>query len=108
MPTKVTYTPVWGEIKSGKPVDGGLLELVTDVHRRAVINAPKDTRALVNSSKINKVVGGFSVSFGSGRVPYALRRHFENKKNPQTLHYLSRAADSVLRGNLSKYFRISR
>lgn len=83
----------------------GLLELATDIHRRAIINAPKDTRALVNSGRVDRVSKGYSITFGSSRVPYARRRHFENKKNPQTKLYLFKAADSVMRGNLAKYWR---
>jgi hypothetical protein len=45
------------------------------------------------------------VIFGGGGVRYARRRHFENKKNPQTLQYLYRAGDAVVRGNTDKYFR---
>lgn len=83
----------------------GLLEMVTDIHTRAVILAPVDTSALRNSGKIEPVIGGYKVQFGSSKVPYARRRHFENKKNPQTKGYLAKAGDSVSRGNVSKYFR---
>lgn len=88
-----------------KEVDTGLLEMTTDIHTRSTVLAPKDTRALVNSGRIGKVTGGYKVTYGSSRVPYARRRHFENKKNPQTLRYLEKAGDSVARGNVGKYFR---
>lgn len=93
------------KIVSGKFLNDGLLEFVTDIHRRAIINAPIQTGALKNSGRIEKIMGGYAVKFGNSRVPYAIRRHFENKKNPQTRLYLYRAADSVLRGNMSKYWR---
>lgn len=87
------------------PVKAGLLEMATDIHRRAAALAPVDTSALVNSGRVEPVNGGYVVKFGSTRVPYARRRHFENKKNPQTLGYLERAGDAVVRGNVGKYFR---
>lgn len=103
MPVKVTMKPGW-EKSIERSMKNGLLEMVTDVHKRAVVIAPKDTRALVNSGKISPVTNGYKVEFGSSKVPYARRRHFENKKNPHTLGYLSKAGDSVARGNKAKYF----
>lgn len=102
---KITMVNGW-QTKLEQQIKAGLLEAVTDIHRRAVILAPKDTRALANSGKITQVLGGYAVSFGSSRVPYARRRHYENRKNPQTIGYLAKAGDSVARGNMSKYFRI--
>lgn len=102
--TKVTMVSDWvGKLE--KATDEGLLEAMTDVHRRAVALAPKETSALANSGKIDRITGGYKLTFGSSRVPYARRRHFENKKNPQTKRYLSKAADSVFRSDTSKYFR---
>lgn len=86
-------------------MDKALLEMATDIHRRAVINAPIETGALKNSGVIEPKQEGYAVKFGSGRVPYARKRHFENKKNPQTTHYLEKAGDSVARGDKAKYFR---
>lgn len=102
---KVIPGPSKSKIISGKFLNDGLLELATDIHRRAVINAPIDTGALKNSGKVEKVSKGYSISFGGPRVPYAVRRHFENRKNPQTKLYLFRAADSVMRGNIVKYWK---
>lgn len=82
-----------------------VLEMATDIHRRAVMLAPVLSRALVNSGIIEPVTDGYRVKFGSSKVPYARRRHFENKKHPQTLGYLTKAGDSVARGDKSKYFR---
>ena len=100
---KVTMNRGWD---STQGLERGLAEMATDIHRRASILAPKDTRALVNSGKIGRTgTQEYTISFGSSRVPYARRRHFENKKNPQTLGYLSKAADSVARSDKSKYFK---
>lgn len=89
-------------------LDRAVLEMATDIDRRAKILAPVDTGNLVNSAVIKREdKASYSVTFGNARVPYARRRHFENKRNPQTLGYLQRAGDSVARGNISKYIRKS-
>jgi hypothetical protein len=82
-----------------------VLEMATDIRTRAVVLAPVETCNLKNSGVIEPIAGGYKVKFGSSRVPYARRRHFENFKNPQTTHYLEKAGDSVKKGNLIKYFR---
>lgn len=100
---KVTMKPNWD---STQGLERGLAEMATDIDTRAKVLAPKDTRALVNSSRIKRLSAlAYQISFGGGAVPYARRRHFENKKNPQTLGYLSRAADSVARSDKGKYFK---
>jgi len=103
MPVKMTVKSNWKD-DIAKSMKLGLLEMAVDIHKRAIILAPKDTRALVNSGIIEPVTDGYRVKFGNARVPYARRRHFENLKHPQTLGYLARAGDSVSRGNTSKYF----
>ena len=100
---RVTMKKGWD---STEWTEKGLAEMATDIHTRASILAPKDTRALVNSGNIKKTgESEYTIKFGSSKVPYARRRHFENKKNPQTLGYLSKAADSIKRSDKSKYFR---
>lgn len=90
----------------GTQLDKAVASMMTDIHARSAELAPKDTRALVNSGRIiRKGSANYQVKYGSNKVPYALRRHYENKKNPQTLRYLEQAGDSVTRGNLDKYFR---
>lgn len=105
MPVKVNIRPNWaGEIE--RSMQAGLLEMATDIDRRAKILAPVDTRALANSGRVERLSQwAFRVIFGSSRVPYARRRHYENKKHPGTLRYLERAGESVTRGDTSKYFR---
>lgn len=76
------------------------LEMATDVDRLAKVFAPYDKGNLVNSGRIEKKARGhyvvaFGGSSGGVSVPYAKRRHFENKKSPQTLGYLERAGDQV-------------
>lgn len=75
---------------------------------RAIMLAPKLTGALIDDSRVEKSTSGRKVIFGGSNVPYARRRHFENKKNPQTLHYLQRAGDSVAKENIKKYVDMSR
>lgn len=100
---KVTMKAGWD---STAGLERGLAEMATDIDTRAKVLAPKDTRALVNSGRIKRLSAvAYQISFGSSQVPYARRRHFENKKNPQTLGYLSRAADSVARSDKGKYFK---
>jgi len=100
-----TLTTKWLP-RAMKIADTAALEIATDIHRRASMLAPKDTSALVASGRVeSRAKGGYTVTFGGGRVPYARLRHYVNKKNPQSLGYLERAGDSVSRGSISKYIR---
>jgi hypothetical protein len=102
MTVKVTINKNWlGDTLEG--INAGQLEMVTDIHRRSKILAPFDTGALVNSAIIRKV-GQFvyTITFGNPRVPYARRQFFENKTKS---HYLTKAAEGVVRGDISRYFR---
>lgn len=95
----------WSQ-KTAQELDVSVLEAVTDIHRGAGILAPKASRALVNSGRIEKRgLGHYAVIFGSSRVPYARRRHFENKKTPTSLRYLERAGDSVARTFITRYIK---
>lgn len=89
-----------------KSLDRVVLEMATDIDRFAKILAPKDTGNLVNSGKITRnKSASYTVSFGGNGIRYAKRRHYENKKNPQTLRYLERAGDSVSKGSIKKYIK---
>lgn len=104
MKTKFTSNPNWSNEVLDK-TELGLVELIADVDTKSAILAPKKTSALVNSRKITRVNRlKYKVSYGSSRVPYARKRHFENRKNPSTIGYLAKAAESVVR-NPGKYFR---
>lgn len=105
MEVKIEINKNWSkDIEGG--IEKGQLEMVTDVHKRAGIIAPKDTRALLNSGVIERVRKfHYVVRFGNARVPYARKRHYENKKNPQTLRYLEKAGEAVVRGGHGKYYR---
>jgi hypothetical protein len=103
-----TAKPGW-DTDQLKKLDVGMLEIATDIHRRSAILAPVLSGNLVASGRIKRNgAADYSIIYGGNsgfNVPYAKRRHFENRKHPQTIGYLSKAAESVSRGNLSKYFR---
>lgn len=91
--------------KTERKLDEAVLEMATDIHRVSGMLAPKDTRALVNSGRIvRNGVANYSIIYGGGPVPYARRRHYENKKTPSSLRYLERGGDSVSR-NVKRYLR---
>lgn len=105
MTVVMKITPNWSNKTLGE-IERGLAEMATDIHTRAVILAPRESGNLIASGRVARSGNmEYTVSFGSARVPYARRRHFENKKNPQTLGYLARAGESVERGDKTKYFR---
>lgn len=85
-------------------------ELVTQVMLiRSDVLAPYDQGDLVSSGRVEKnPLGGRSVVFGGPSAPHARRRHFENKKNPQTLEYLKRGGDSVAKESIKKYVDMAR
>lgn len=94
-----TLSTSWRERKE-RNYDAIALQMATDVDRNAKALAPVDKTNLVNSAVIEKEApGSYVVSFGGEgngiNVKYARRRHFENKKNPQTIGYLERAGDGV-------------
>lgn len=101
----VSTLPQWVRDTKGK-LDDVTVEMAVDILNRAQMNAPKDSGALVRSGRVKKAEGkGYTVQFGDNSVRYAFRRHFENKKNPQTLLYLEKAGETVRKGNIKKYFR---
>lgn len=77
-------------------VEEGLNRVSERVLRQAKSNAPFLTGRLRASGQ-SRQVGELenAVSFGNRNVPYAVRRHFENQKNPHTRYYLANAAKQV-------------
>lgn len=87
-------------------MEKGLLEEVIDIGTRANIIAPKLTGALVGSRNTRKTGNlEYTISYGGGKVPYAKRRYFENNKHPNSKKWLEKAAESVSRGDVGKYYR---
>lgn len=73
---------------------------------RARMIAPVLSGDLKMNGRVEKIENGVSVVFGDSRIPYARRRHFENRKNPATTNYLEQAGDQtkkegfiVMKGN---------
>lgn len=78
---------------------------------RGQMIAPVLSGDLVKSGRVVKnATASYSATFGGDDVgvPYALRRNFENKKNPQTLHYSERSGDSVAKESIKKYYEMSK
>ena len=95
--------PKW-TVDTERKMDKAVLVMATDIHRTASMLAPRDTGNLLSSGRINrKGWAYYSISFGGGAIRYARRRHFENRKNPQTLLYLQRAGDNITRGDIKRY-----
>lgn len=65
--------------------------------------APILTGALRSDGRVEKRGDTYVVAFGDSRVPYARRRHYENRKNPQTLRYLERAGQTITSRGLGVY-----
>jgi hypothetical protein len=94
----------WSKRKA-QDLDAAMFELATTIHRDAGNLAPVDTAALVKSGKVKRNgEGNYSIIFGGGAVRYAKMRHYQNKKNPQTLLYLKRAGDSNSK-NFKRYIK---
>jgi hypothetical protein len=72
-------------------IKAALLNKAEDIGFTAQILAPKLTGALANSKEIASISDfGVEVSFNT---KYATRRHYENEKHPETVHYLERAGE---------------
>lgn len=94
-----------GESKKMSRVEKVIADVVLN---RSTALAPKDTGDLKANGRVYVKDGHHVVKFGDNDVPYARRRHFENKKNPQTLGYLKRGGDSVKKENIKKYVDMAR
>ena len=63
----------------------------------AIALAPELSGELKSDGRVEVVSDSeVHIKFGDARVPYARRRHFENKKNPHTKYYLKKAGDNVV------------
>lgn len=83
----------------------GVLNMMADVQRRAMTNAPVKTGALKASGRIRATKEGAEVTFGSSRVEYARLRHEVNHLHPGTIKYLARAADAVSKSDITRFFK---
>lgn len=99
MGSKAEYSLTWEQGWQDWPleiVEEGLGRVSERILRQAKSNAPFLTGRLRASGQ-SRQVGDLenAVSFGNANVAYAVRRHFENRKNPHTRYYLSNAAKQV-------------
>lgn len=85
--------------------------MATDIHERSAVLAPKRKRILVNSGRITRLGDAhYAVTYGSGKAPYARIQELggQTGRNHAThivgQHYLEQGGDSVVRGDLSKYY----
>ena len=76
---------------------------------RARDNAPKKTGALYNSIESNTIgdqvivhAGGQS---GTHVVNYARMREFNNNLHPSTKYYMTRAFNTIVKGDINQYFK---
>lgn len=88
----------------------GLASMGFDIASRARANAPYVSGALRNTIRVQEqgenqlevIAGG---KYGRYKVPYAWKREIGPNRNPATVHYMKKAADSIMSGNyLKKYF----
>lgn len=96
--------------KKASMLDSAIAEIATVIHERAVMLAPHDKGNLVASGMIKRLANShyiirFGGSSGGFNVPYAKRRHYENRKNPHTKFYLQNAGDGVKRSGIKQYLR---
>lgn len=82
-------------------IKAGLTELGNDIQKRSVVLAPMLTGALRSSARVSPIEkDSVTISFNTA---YARRRHYENRKNPSTKHYLTNGMKSIT--NIERYFR---
>lgn len=88
--------------------DNAVSSMANTILNDARIKAPYASGDLSKSGRVDKhTLGNYSVAYGgtSKKVPYGVRRHFENKENPQTLLYLTDPAEEVARGGIGRFIR---
>lgn len=112
MANKVTFT--WNQSalnRVRKGVLSGMYSMATDIHNKAIRNAPVLTGALVGSIRVTPPQGNDVYVLAGGKsttgkeVRYALYREYHNKAHPSTTHYMGRAFEDTVRGNIAKYFK---
>ena len=88
----------------------GMIKMGYDMSNRAKSNAPVLTGALRNSIRVddassNAVWVRAGGQVGAFQVDYAILREFNNNKHPNTKYYMTRAYNSVVAGDIKKYFK---
>ena len=87
-------------------LDNAVRQMANTILSDSRMLAPVLTGALRSDGNVKKEgMASYLVQYGDARVPYARRRHFENKKNPQTKYYLWNAGDRVVKQGIQRFKR---
>lgn len=87
-------------------LDNAVRQMANTILSDSRMLAPVLTGALRSDGNVKKEgMASYIVQYGDARVPYARRRHFENKKNPQTKYYLWNAGDRVVKQGIGRFKR---
>lgn len=87
-------------------LDNAVRQMANTILSDSRMLAPVLTGALRSDGNVKKEgMASYIVQYGDARVPYARRRHFENKKNPQTKYYLWNAGDRVVKQGIQRFKR---
>lgn len=87
-------------------LDNAVRQMANTILSDSRMLAPILTGALRSDGNVKKEgQASYIVQYGDARVPYARRRHFENKKNPQTKYYLWNAGDRVVKQGIQRFKR---
>lgn len=87
-------------------LDNAVRQMANTILSDSRMLAPVLTGALRSDGNVKKEgLASYIVQYGDARVPYARRRHFENKKNPQTKYYLWNAGDRVVKQGIQRFKR---
>lgn len=87
-------------------LDNAVRQMANTILSDSRMLAPVLTGALRSDGNVKKEgLASYIVQYGDARVPYARRRHFENKKNPQTKYYLWNAGDRVAKQGIGRFKR---
>lgn len=93
MSYQIKVTATWTRKLSPQQFNKGGVRMMTDILRMARQNAPVQTGALRNSGRFQQVGDThWQITFGNGRIPYARLREHVNRRHPNTIRYLERAA----------------
>lgn len=93
-----------------KKIKEGMFAMGLDMARVARRNAPVLTGALRNSIRVETDGNIVYVKAGGivngHHIDYALKREYENRAHPDTIHYMKRAQEEIMReGFMTKYFK---
>lgn len=94
---------VWAKVAEINQ-DDAIQAMARAIDNVAQAKAPVLSGALRSDGAVRKVQRfSYEVKFGDERVPYARRRHFENKLHPQTKYYLKNAGDETSKKGIAIY-----